>query len=280
MEEMGRKTALLIDAAEDLREQIPRVLSPTEWAIREAPDNAAALELVKSYGFDVIVTGQETSAKEDIELLRSIRRLHPHTRVIILTDESTPTDVLEAIREGAFSYFARPFFLPELTEAIRNALQTPSWDDGIEIVSAAPNWVRLIARCDLETGERLLRFVHEMIDLPDEEKAVVGWALRELLMNSIKYGGNFDPQQYVELSYLRTERAVVCKIKDPGEGFSLDEIRHAAVSNPMSDPFRHLDYREAERLRPGLGIFVARNLVDELVYNEQGNEVLLIKHID
>ena len=105
--------------------------------------------------------------------------------------------------------------------------------------------------------------------------------MRELLLNAIEHGGNFDPQKYVELSYVRTKRAVACRVKDPGEGFSFEEISHAAVSNPIDDPLRHLQHREAGNLRPGgFGILASRNMVDELMYNEKGNEVILIKYLD
>lgn len=274
------RSALLIGASDDIRNELPTILHASEWIIREVSTNAEALELVKAQAFDIIVTGMETPAYADIQLLRCIRRLHPHTRVIILTDESTPNDVLDAIRDGAFSYFGRPFSLTELSDAIWQAIDAPAWDDGIEIVFASPDWVRLIVRCDLQSAERVLRFVEEMIDLPEDEKHAVGSALRELLMNAIEYGGKFDPQQYVELSYLRTKRSVACKVKDPGEGFSFDEVHHAAVANPSYDPLRHVNYREAERLRPGgFGILLSRNMADELIYNEKGNEVLLIKYV-
>jgi anti-sigma regulatory factor (Ser/Thr protein kinase) len=119
-----------------------------------------------------------------------------------------------------------------------------------------------------------------MIDLPDGEKEIVALALRELLMNAIEYGGKLDPTKYVEMSYLRTKRAVACRVKDPGEGFSFEEISHSAVLNPSGDPLRHLHYREAQKLRPGgFGVLLARNSVDELIYNEKGNEVLLVKYV-
>jgi anti-sigma regulatory factor (Ser/Thr protein kinase) len=160
-------------------------------------------------------------------------------------------------------------------------MDAPCWDDGIEIMSATPDWVRLIVRCDLQAAERVLRFVHEMIDIPEEEKEPVGSALRELLMNAIEHGGKFDPQHHVELSYMRTKRAVACRVKDPGEGFVFDELFHAAVSNPPEDPLRHVNYREAGRLRPGgFGILLSRNMVDELYYNDKGNDVVLIKYVD
>jgi anti-sigma regulatory factor (Ser/Thr protein kinase) len=201
--------------------------------------------------------------------------------MIILTDESTPRDVLEAIRQGAFSYFSKPFSLADLAETVKNAMEGPCWDDGIEVLSAAPNWIRFAARCDLKTADRLIQFVREMIDLPNDEKDLVAWALRELLINAIEYGAKFDPNQYVELSYFRTKRAVACRIKDPGEGFSLEEIQHAAVSNPPDDPLRHVGHREAENLRPGgFGVLLARNSVDELIYNGKGNEVVMIKYVD
>ncbi|MBV8833498.1 MAG: response regulator [Acidobacteriaceae bacterium] len=128
--------------------------------MREAADNTTALDLVNLNRFEVVLTGQETSAKEDLEFLRTIRRIHPHTRVIILVGESTPEDVVQAIREGAFSYFCRPFSVAELSQAVHSAIEAAAWDDGIEIVAATPDWVRLVARCDLQVSERLLRFVY------------------------------------------------------------------------------------------------------------------------
>ena len=161
------------------------------------------------------------------------------------------------------------------------ATEEPSWDDGIEIVSATPAWIRLFARCDMGTADRLLQLFHEIIDLPDREREVVASAFREMLMNAIEHGGKFDPGLYVEISYIRTRRAVACRIKDPGHGFSLDQIPHAAIMNPPDDPLRHMAYRDEGNLRPGgYGVLLARNLIDELLYNQQGNEVVLIKHVD
>ncbi len=278
---MQYKTALVIGAGHNVIHDLRQILLPPDWRIREALNNRAALEFAKSTKFDLIVTSEKTSAREDVELLRSIRKVQPHTRMIILADESTPEDVLEALRERAFSYFSPPFSPVALADAVRSATQGPAWDDGIEVLSGSPNWIRLAARCDMQTADRLIQFVREMIDLPSDERDLMALALRELLMNAVEHGGKFDPNQYVELSYLRTKRAVACRVKDPGEGFSFDEIQHAAVLNPSEDPLRHISYREAKNLRPGgFGVLLARSSIDELIYNEKGNEVVLIKHVD
>jgi len=100
-------------------------------------------------------------------------------------------------------------------------------------------------------------------------------------LNAMEHGGHFDPEQYVEISYVRTRRMVMCRVKDPGKGFSLLELRHAAVANPPDDPIQHLACRQAMGLRPGgFGVMVTQHMVDELIYNEQGNDVLLIKYLD
>src|SRR5262249_60567539 len=91
-----------------------------------------------------------------------------------------------------------------------------------------------------------------MTDLPDPEREDVATAFREMLINAIEHGGNFDPSQYVEVSYVRTRKSVMCRIKDPGQGFSIEEVHHAAVNNPSYYPVRHICFREDSGLRPGV----------------------------
>jgi CheY-like chemotaxis protein len=274
------RAALLIDPSHQVSVELSYILESAGWSVSEAPDNTAALKLAQAFRFDFILTSEMSSGRDDVELLRKIRRLHSHTRMIILTDDTMPGDVLDAIREGAFSYFSQPISLPALADMVKNVTEGPCWDDGIEVLFGTSEWLRLAARCDAKTADRLVQFVHVMMDIPDDEKYIVAAALRELLINAMEYGGKFNPEQYVEISYLRTKRAVACRVKDPGEGFSFDEISHAAVMNPPHDPLRHLQYREVQNLRAGgFGVLLARNSVDELIYNEQGNDVLLIKYV-
>ena len=275
------RTALVIDVDPEIHSMLQTILDPVAWKVRHAPNNSAALILAEASHFDLIITSDKTSGREDIELLRKIRRVRPHTRLIILTDESAPSYVIDSMRERAFSYFSKPFSLNSLSDMIQHAIDSPCWDDGIEIVSATPEWIRLVARCDLGTAERLVQFLHEIGDLPEAESNAVGTAFREMLLNAMEYGGKFQPNQYVEISYVRAKHMVMCRVKDPGEGFSLDEIGHAAIANPDEDPIRHLVQREAKGLRPGgYGVLLAQKLVDELIYNEKGNEVLLVKYVD
>jgi anti-sigma regulatory factor (Ser/Thr protein kinase)/ActR/RegA family two-component response regulator len=273
--------ALIVDSGPEINQLLTNLFDRDEWDIQIAKDNRDALQLAGQLPYDLIITGDRTSGQEDIDLLRRLRLVRPHTRLIILTDEFTPGDVLNSIRERAFSYFSRPFSTEKFAEIIRGAMTGPYWDDGIEILSATPAWVRVSVRCDVLTANRLLQFYREASGLPDAETEEVATAFREILMNAMEHGGKFDPSQYVEVAYIRTRRMVMCKVKDPGTGFSLEELKHSAVANPPDQPFLHMSEREAQGMRPGgFGILMAKKLVDDLLYSEKGNEVLLIKYLD
>ena len=275
------RAALLVGGDPEIESQLRRILEPGLWALQHVSHNTAALVMALGKNFDLIITSEKTSGKEDVELLRKLRRIRPHSRLIILAEESTPADIIASMQEHAFSYFSKPFSADAFAVMIRRAIEEPCWDDGIDVLSATPEWIRLLARCDVKTADRVLQFFDEIAELPDPERGAVGMAFREMLMNAIEHGGGMDPSQYVEISYLRARHMVTCQISDPGEGFTLDEIPHAAIANPSDDPLRHVEYREAVGLRPGgFGVLLAQRLVDELLYSERGNEVTLVKYID
>jgi len=282
LESIGSKTALVIDAADDVQALLGSFFDSSGWQVRSAVTNEAALGLVASDAFGVVLTGEKMGGAENIDLLRKIHRVHPHARVILLAARSTPEDVIAAMREHAFGYFGRPFPADDLCSAVQAAMDQPCWVDGVELLSAKPSWIHLFARCDLQTAERVVRFLREVgTDLPERVARSLFDAFREMLMNAIEHGGRFDPSEYVEISYLHSGRAVSCRIRDPGSGFSPDNIPHAAIANPPDSPLRHLDFREARNLRPGgYGVLLARQLVDEVIYGEQGNEVILVKYMD
>jgi hypothetical protein len=60
----------------------------------------------------------------------------------------------------------------------------------------------------------------------------------------------------------------------------MESIDHAAIGNPEGSPIRHAEVRAEQGKRPGgFGILLTRNLVDELLYSERGNEVIFVKYL-
>jgi DNA-binding response OmpR family regulator len=279
-EPIPQKTVLVVDSGPWVNTMLTRALAAGGWDIRRAVDNKTVLSLVRDSPFDLIITGQKTREIEDVKLLREIRSVRPHVRMIILTDESTPAEVIDVVRAGVFSYFCPPYTRGVLANMVHLAMTQPEWDDGIEIVSATPNWVRLIVRCDLATADRLMQFLRAGSTLREGDREDVIFAFHEILLNAMEHGAHFDPSHYVEVAFLRGRQVMICRVKDPGQGFSLEEIRHAAFNSPPGDLFSHIAVREEQGLRPGgFGVMLAKKLVDEVIYSENGNDVLLIKYL-
>jgi anti-sigma regulatory factor (Ser/Thr protein kinase) len=275
-----QNTVLVVGCSDSpMTRVVSRVLS--SWKVECARDNEEALALVEKSPFDLVITDQATSGREDIELLRKVRLVRPHTRLIIVADRRTPADVIAAIRERAFSYLTKPLSTQVLEEVLQLAVESPAWEEAIEMLSGTDAWIRLSVRCDVSTANRLQQFVREFLDLPEVDEDKVATASREMLLNAMEHGGKFDPERRIEIAYLRARQMVLIRIKDPGEGFSLKENLDTAANNPPDDPLRHQKHREEQGIRPGgYGILLAKNLVDELFYGEKGNDVLLIKYIN
>ena len=249
-------------------------------SIEVAEGDADALQLLRLSAFEVVLTSPRSTVKEDISLITEIERIRPGLRTIVLAPEATSEDVIAALRARVFACFSSPFELAEVATMTERALQAGDWRNCIEVLSAEPNWIELRVTCQMLTAERLLHFMTELrSDLGDPDRTDLLTAFREILLNAMEHGAGFDPEKVVEVSAIQTERAIVYHFRDPGPGFRGKELPHAAASNRPESPLGHVEYRMAQGMRPGgFGILLAQHLVDELIFNETGNEALLIKH--
>jgi anti-sigma regulatory factor (Ser/Thr protein kinase) len=231
--------------------------------------------------FDLIITSPHTPADQDIELLRCLQQWRGEgVKVIILAPESAPQDVIAALRAHAFALFSIPFDYGSFVNIVEIALRVPVWNDGIEVVSAKPDWISLRVRCSLVTAERLVQYGHQLkVDVPDLSKNHIMLAFRELLLNAMEHGGRFNSLLKVDVGYLRTERLILYYIRDPGPGFNSIEAFSESKKN-AEDPLASVAARIEKGLRPGgFGIHLANEMLDYLIYNEYGNEVVLIKNL-
>jgi anti-sigma regulatory factor (Ser/Thr protein kinase) len=168
-----------------------------------------------------------------------------------------------------------------LLQTVRESLAAPE-PPPIEVVSARPEWVELVVPCTREAAERIHTVVAQLDSkLPHDLRESIGYAFRELLLNAVEWGGRLDPKRKVRISCLRARRMLMYRIADPGPGFKIEELPHAAIGQAPDDPIAHMQVREEKGLRPGgFGLLMVRASVDELIYNEKRNEVVFVKYLD
>jgi anti-sigma regulatory factor (Ser/Thr protein kinase) len=249
-------------------------------SIDEVPGRLEALRHLRRRAFDVLVTSGATGLEADLALLEEVRHVRPGVRAVLLAPRTTPDQVIAALRSRVFACFSAPFDAAEIADMLARAVGADHWKDGIEVVSAKPDWISVRVNCRLLSAERLVNFLTELrSDVPEALREDFMFAFREVLLNAMEHGGQFDPDQVVEVAAIRTARTMVFYVRDPGPGFDVEEMRHAAVTHP-GDPLAHAAVRAASGLRPGgFGLLLARQVVDEMIHNECANEVLLIKHL-
>jgi anti-sigma regulatory factor (Ser/Thr protein kinase)/ActR/RegA family two-component response regulator len=240
----------------------------------------AALRLLRRRAFDVLVTAPDTRLEEDMAILHEIRVARPGVRIVLLAPTATAEEVIVALRKRVFACFSSPFDASEIADMVARAAKAEQWKDGIQVVSATPDWISVLVNCRLLSAERLVNFLTELrSDVPESPRDDFMVAFREVLLNAMEYGGGFDPDLVVEVMAVRTERSMVFYLRDPGPGFDFAALPHAAVTRP-DDPLAVATARERSGLRPGgFGLLITQQIVDEMIHSERGNEVLLIKYL-
>jgi anti-sigma regulatory factor (Ser/Thr protein kinase) len=198
-----------------------------------------------------------------------------------MTSDDAPETLLKAVREQAFKYVHKPIDPIALVRVVRQTLDAEP-PPHVEVISARAEWVELEVPCTREAAEHLQTVMSQLdANLPADVRESIAFAFRELLLNAVEWGGRLDPKRKVRISCLRAKRMLMYRIADPGHGFRIEDLPHAAIGQSPDDPIAHVNVREARGLRPGgFGLLMVRESVDELLYNEKRNEVVFVKYLD
>lgn len=273
---------LIVGGQAQVSQEIGNALSAANFPMEFSAGHADALRRLRMLSFGVVITSPDSTVEEDLALLEEMRAIRPGVKSILLARHSTPDDVISALRARVFACFTPPFNPDEIAGLARSAASDSQWREDIQVLSARPGWVSVRVNCRPITAERLLTFAKELsAQLPEDSREEMMQAFREVLLNAMEHGAAFNPEQVVEVTAVHTGRAMVFYVRDPGAGFRRESLTHAAIVSPNDDPVAHISQREAAGMRPGgYGLLLAGGTVDELIYNEIGNEVLLVKYLD
>src|SRR5215213_8657729 len=259
----GETRILIVDDDRALRHALTSLLQAAGYSVEQASDGPEALRHLRAASTDLMLLDVNMPGMNGLDVLEKARSLPAPPAVVMMTADDAPETLVRSIEGQAFRYLRKPFAPAEIVDVVKEVVAAaPAATLPIEVVSARPEWLELMAPCSLAVAERVQGFVMQLeTGLDQDVRKSVAAAFRELLFNAVEWGGKLDPT-----------RKVLYRIADPGEGFDIEALCHAAVCNPQDDPLRHAIVREEQGLRPGgLGIAITRSLVDELVYNEARN---------
>jgi CheY-like chemotaxis protein len=117
---------LLIDDNNEVRDILGEVLTRSGHLVIAARDGEEGLELFPHAAADLVITDMVMPGKCGREVMRELRRLQPHVKIIAMSggDRFGREDLLgAAMREGAAGVLSKPFTFGMLLTAINGVLE-------------------------------------------------------------------------------------------------------------------------------------------------------------
>jgi CheY-like chemotaxis protein/anti-sigma regulatory factor (Ser/Thr protein kinase)/anti-anti-sigma regulatory factor len=259
-----------------------------------AGNGLEALTVVRHMRPNLVVTDLMMTELNGLELVRQMRSSYPSIPVVLMTAQGSEDIAAEALREGAASYVPKRYVTRDLGEAVATVLHHSQPNPGQLVythMKAAA--FQFVLPSDLSALLPVVDFLQGhlrrlgLCDLMDELR--VGMALREALVNAVIHG-NFeipsdlrdnDAEGYqlrlnerrnqspykdrqVHVTANESPKHVSYKVRDEGPGFDT-----SALPDP-TDP-------EYMRKATGRGLFLIRTFLDEVKFNDVGNEITMVK---
>jgi len=278
------KTIFVVEEDDSTRSLLSELLTQQkDCAVRIFKDSQAAADALSEAGSapDLLVADIETAAADGRPFAAFIREKFPGADVIALARRPRSALVREALGSGVAFVLPRPIDIAEFLDKVRRVLsrreRRAGAVEGVEADAVKDDWLELTAPSEMEYVERFRHFIEILYQtsLPDDFKRDLQIAISELGQNAVEWGNRGDSSKRLHLLYCVFEDRIMLKIEDEGEGFNLD-----ALEDPTGQPLEYQRRRESQGKRAGgYGIFIVRNLMDQVIYNKKGNIVIMTKFL-
>jgi DNA-binding response OmpR family regulator len=114
---------LVVEDDTAVRDFCVRLLRMNGYQVLSATNGIEALERLKEYRYDLVMTDLQMPQMGGIPLLREMRQHYPDTDTIVFTAHATVETAREALKLGAFDYLVKPVSVHDLEGTIRSALE-------------------------------------------------------------------------------------------------------------------------------------------------------------
>ena len=117
------KDVILVVEDEDVaRRNLERILKKDGYEVVSVDSGVKALDLLKKREFDLVLTDLRMKHVDGIQVLKSSQQQWPHTEVVMITGYATVNSAVEAMKEGAYHYVAKPYKIDEVRKIVQEAL--------------------------------------------------------------------------------------------------------------------------------------------------------------
>ncbi|MEE4260860.1 MAG: sigma-54 dependent transcriptional regulator [Bacteroidales bacterium] len=119
---MSKNVSLLIvDDEESVRDSLYNWFIEDGYDVDCAESAKAALTLIESHQYDIILADIKMPGMDGLEMHRRIKSIHKDTIVIVMTAFASVETAVQALKDGAYDYVTKPFDPDDLSHLIRNA---------------------------------------------------------------------------------------------------------------------------------------------------------------
>jgi DNA-binding NtrC family response regulator len=115
------KSILIVDDEISVRESLEKVIAKAGFVTKTADSGNEAKELLAKHAFDLVVSDLMMPDGDGLELLKDIKKRYPDIEVILLTGYGTIERAVEAMKEGAYDFIAKPVKKAVILSAIERA---------------------------------------------------------------------------------------------------------------------------------------------------------------
>ena len=288
---------LIVDDESVDRESARRYLAPIDdLEIIEAKDGVEALEKVERESPDLVLTDLRMPRMDGIELAEQIKNDFPLVPIILMTSHGNEQIAVRALRAGASSYVSKGDLKETLVETVDQILEVAaarrSRHTALQYLSRSETEFKL--ENELELIAPVIGFFQENLERlafgDDNVRTRIGIALMEALSNAIIHGNlevssELRRDRKKDYDKMIVERRKEAPYAERQVWFRAEEsaqaVRYVVVDEgPGFDPGQLPDPTAPENMArsSGRGILLIRTFMDEVHYNERGNEVTMIKH--
>lgn len=119
---MNPASVLIVEDDTKLRNALKEIMTREGYAVDATESGDIAVSMIKDTAYDLVITDLKLPGIDGMDVLRSVQKLARDTSVIIVTAYATVDTAVEAMKEGAEDYIAKPFNLEEIRLVVRKVL--------------------------------------------------------------------------------------------------------------------------------------------------------------